>query len=276
MRSIVPMSAVAGLLCGIVQAQPLPVFPATNVPETFFGTRVDDPYRALENDKDPRVAAWMKAQSDHARAALEGLPGYAKLRSRIAELDNATAARVGDIQRIGSGEVFFLRRGASENTFKLLVRGTDGKRAAARRPRRLGEGNRSAPCDQLLRAVARWPHRCRGRFPGRQRACVALPDRRRGQAEDRRADRSRALFERFLARGQQVLFLHARPGRQCWSASQRELQEPALLPARGRHRSGGGRTSGRHRWQPADPRVAHGEPACVCPAGLELRRRDDL
>jgi len=58
---------------------------------------------------------------------VEGLAGYAKLRSRIAELDNATASRVGDVQRIRGGEIFFLRRGASENTFKLFVRGTDGK-----------------------------------------------------------------------------------------------------------------------------------------------------
>ena len=65
MRSIVPMSAVAGLLCGIVQAQPLPVFPATNVPETFFGTRVDDPYRALENDKD-------EEEGSHARPGNAG------------------------------------------------------------------------------------------------------------------------------------------------------------------------------------------------------------
>lgn len=127
MRFIVSMASAAGLLCGSVHAQPPPAFPAHNVPETFFGTRVDDPYRAMENEKDPTVAAWMKAQADHARASLEGLAGYTKLRSRIAELDNATASRVGALQRIRGGEIFFLRRGASENTFKLFLRGTDGK-----------------------------------------------------------------------------------------------------------------------------------------------------
>ena len=75
MRSTVSMVAAEVLLCGIVQAQPLPVFPAKNVPETFFGTVVDDPYRALENEKDPQVAAWMKAHADHARATIEWLPG---------------------------------------------------------------------------------------------------------------------------------------------------------------------------------------------------------
>ena len=68
-----------------VHAQTLPVFPANNVPETFFGTVVDDPYRALESDKDPAVSAWMKAQAEHAHRSLEGLQGYAALKARIAD-----------------------------------------------------------------------------------------------------------------------------------------------------------------------------------------------
>ena len=110
-----------------VQAQPLPVFPAKNVPETFFGTVVDDPYRQMENEKDPEVAAWMKAHSDHAKATLSGIKGHAQLLKRITELDNATAARVGTVRRVPGGTIFFTRRGAADNVFKLYVRATDGK-----------------------------------------------------------------------------------------------------------------------------------------------------
>lgn len=127
MRNFVSLGAATSILCGAVHAQSFPVFPPKNVPETFFGTLVDDPYRSLENEKDPVVAAWMKAHSGHARATLEGLDGYGKLMKRIAELDNATASRVGGIQRIRGGITFFQRRGATENTFKLYVRGSDGK-----------------------------------------------------------------------------------------------------------------------------------------------------
>jgi hypothetical protein len=38
-------------LAAASSAQTLPVFPAKNVPETFYGTVVDDPYRALEDTK---------------------------------------------------------------------------------------------------------------------------------------------------------------------------------------------------------------------------------
>lgn len=107
-------------------AQPLPVFPAKNVAETFYGTVVDDPYRALEDITNPQVAAWMKTHAEYARAALEGLGGYAALRSRIAELDDAVEARIGQVRRVPAGEIFFTRRGANENTFKLYVRSRSG------------------------------------------------------------------------------------------------------------------------------------------------------
>ena len=107
-------------------SQPLPVFPPKDVPETFFGTVVHDPYRAMENEKDPEVAAWMKAHANHAKATLEGIKGYPALLKRITELDNATAARVGAVRRVRDGTIFFTRRGATDNVFKLHVRGKDG------------------------------------------------------------------------------------------------------------------------------------------------------
>ena len=68
----------------------------------------------------------MKAQADHARATLDGLAGYAPLAKRVAEIDNAVEARVGQVQRMASGDVFFTRRGARDNTFKLYVRTAAG------------------------------------------------------------------------------------------------------------------------------------------------------
>ena len=111
----------------VAHAQPLPVFPPKNIPQTFFGTVVDDPYRGLEDVKDPAVAAWMKAHADYAHATLESLKGYAALRARVAELDDAVEARIGTVRRLPGGEIFFTRRGAKENTFKLYLRSPDGK-----------------------------------------------------------------------------------------------------------------------------------------------------
>ena len=108
-------------------AQKLPTLPAQSVPDTYFGTRVDDPYRALEDVKDPKVAAWMKAHSDHARGILDGLKGMPALKKRVVELDNAVEARVLEVRRMANGDTFFTRRGARDNTFKLYVRTAAGQ-----------------------------------------------------------------------------------------------------------------------------------------------------
>jgi prolyl oligopeptidase len=125
--SRLPALLAAAFAAVAVQAQNLPVFPQRNVPETFFGTTVDDPYRALEDVKDAQVAAWMKAHADHASATLSKLKGYAGLKARVVELDNATEARIGSVQRGESGELFYTRRGATENTFKLYMRTDAGQ-----------------------------------------------------------------------------------------------------------------------------------------------------
>jgi prolyl oligopeptidase len=121
------IAAALAALATAAAAQSLPKFPAKDVPETFFGTVVHDPYRGLENVKDPAVAAWMKAHADYAKSRLEGLKGYAALKARVAELDNAVQARIGNVQRPPSGELFFTRRGQKDNTYKLFVRAKDGK-----------------------------------------------------------------------------------------------------------------------------------------------------
>ena len=56
----VPMACVAAL--AFAQAAP-PVAPIKPVTDTYFGVTVVDPYRYMENMKDPEVAAWTKARS---------------------------------------------------------------------------------------------------------------------------------------------------------------------------------------------------------------------
>jgi prolyl oligopeptidase len=110
----------------------LPVAAVRNVPETFFGVTVDDPYRWLENPSDPEAAAWMRAHSDHAHAVLGSIRGRDQLRARLDELESGAAARVVDVERRPGDLYFFQRRGADEDQFKLYVQhGLQGE------PRRL-------------------------------------------------------------------------------------------------------------------------------------------
>lgn len=111
------------LAASVALAQPaLPVAPVRNVTETFFGTTVDDPYRDLENVKDPAVAAWMKAHSDHAHATLQRIQGRAGLRQELERLEVSAAARVKNVARLPGELYFYEKRLPQEDQFKLYLR----------------------------------------------------------------------------------------------------------------------------------------------------------
>ena len=123
-------AALVGLLCAVVSATAAaapPLFPVQDVAETFFGSTVHDPYRALENKSAPEVVAWMRAQDSHTRGVLAGIPGRAGLVERLLKYDGAVAARVAGVTREVGDRWFYQRRGADENQFKLYLRhGLDG------------------------------------------------------------------------------------------------------------------------------------------------------
>jgi prolyl oligopeptidase len=65
---------------------PYPATRAENIEETLFGQKVSDPFRWLEDVKNPEVQAWMSAQDSVTRAALEKIPGRDALAARLKEL----------------------------------------------------------------------------------------------------------------------------------------------------------------------------------------------
>jgi len=101
------------------QAQ-LPKTPVREVTDDYFGTKVVDPYRWLENTTDAEVVAWMKAQNDYTREQLARIPGRDQLFERIKSLDNAGAA-VADLQ-VWGGHFFYLKTDPGSDNRKLCVR----------------------------------------------------------------------------------------------------------------------------------------------------------
>ncbi len=105
-----------------------PVARREPVTETFFGRRVTDPYRWMENPKDPEWEPFMRGQDAHARRVLGAIPGRQRLRARIGELSAGTAIVYG-VQSAG-GRIFYQVRPAGADNFQLAVR--DGLRGAER------------------------------------------------------------------------------------------------------------------------------------------------
>src|SRR3984893_18556749 len=64
-----------------------PVAAVRVVTDEYFGVKVADPYRYMEDLTNPEVAAWFKGQNDYTRAVLGGIPGRAALLARMKALD---------------------------------------------------------------------------------------------------------------------------------------------------------------------------------------------
>ncbi len=96
-----------------------PVARVDIVKDTYFGETLSDPYRWMENDKDPEWLPFLRGQNEHARAVLDTIPGRDRLLKRIEQLSGDAAAT--RLARRAGGKLFFEQRPAGAENFKLFV-----------------------------------------------------------------------------------------------------------------------------------------------------------
>ena len=112
-------SAFAATYAGV--EVPPPAAPKV-VTDTYWGVQVEDPYRFLEETTSPEVQAYMKAQADATNAILAKIPGRSRILARIKEIDADVPAVVTSVRRDDRGGVFYKKREAGANQFKLYRR----------------------------------------------------------------------------------------------------------------------------------------------------------
>ena len=99
-----------------------PIAAVRPVTDGFFGIKVIDPYRYMEDMANPEVAAWFKAQNDHARAVLARIPGRRELLAQVKLLDDSVPIRISDVRRF-PGEVYFYQKQlTTEEVARLYTR----------------------------------------------------------------------------------------------------------------------------------------------------------
>ena len=99
-------------------------YPSTKVSDasdTYFGKTIKDPFRLLENLKDPEIEAWFKAQATLTDSALDAIPGRDVLLHEWLGLDKLKPATYGGFQLQG-GRLFYKKTLGGENVGKLFVR----------------------------------------------------------------------------------------------------------------------------------------------------------
>jgi prolyl oligopeptidase len=112
------------------------VYPPTArqaVVDAYFGTKVTDDYRWLEDAKDPNVAAWTDTQNKFSRARLDALADRPKIRARIAELLGSQPPSYGTVVvKGGRNVVFALKEQPPKQQPMLVVLGDPDKAATER------------------------------------------------------------------------------------------------------------------------------------------------
>lgn len=95
-----------------------PVTQASDIVETYHGTRVADPYRWLESPDAPETVAWVESQNAVTNKYFESIPQRESLRARLSELWNYE--RFGLPVRRGD-RVFYRYNDGLMNQDQLLV-----------------------------------------------------------------------------------------------------------------------------------------------------------
>jgi prolyl oligopeptidase len=131
----VPMASETAV--GVPPAGPSPlVYPLTarvNVLDNYFGTKVADPYRWLEDLDSPQVRQWVQAQNALSQPRLAELPARSWIKDRLTRLWHYERY---DVPLKRGGHYFYLYNDGSQNQSALEV--ADGLEA---RPRVLFDPN---------------------------------------------------------------------------------------------------------------------------------------
>lgn len=81
-----------------VAAPPLAV--VRPVTDEYFGTKVTDNYRWMEDMKSSELKGWIKAQADYTRNVIDAIPGRPGLLAEIQKYDSARTT-VDSLQSFG-------------------------------------------------------------------------------------------------------------------------------------------------------------------------------
>jgi len=100
----------------------LPVAPVRPVIDEFYGMKVVDDYRYMEDLNNTEVQTWIKGQADYAASVLKQIPGRDALMARIKELDSGAPYRSYYFNRRPDGTIYYYKMLSSENVEKLYVR----------------------------------------------------------------------------------------------------------------------------------------------------------
>lgn len=232
-------TSVAVLAAAVVHigalAAPLQPPPAREVRDTLHGTEVRDPYRWLEDRKQPETQAWMKAASDEAMTALKAIPGRDTMYRTMLRYDSAAAARTAGVARETGDRWFFERRGAKDDQFKLWMReGLRGRERLLVDPQAIQRRTGKPHAINYYTVAPGGTHVAYGlSAQGSEAAVLHVLDTRSGQPVGRPIDRADMGSVSWSADGRWMLFTRLQEMKPGMPATEKYQKSQVLLLERG-------------------------------------------
>ena len=116
--------------------------PSVPVTDTYFGIKVEDKYRNLEDLKNEQTLSWLKAQADYTNNILNSIPGRQTLIDELTSISNRITEAISGTQIMEDGTYFYQKTTPKDQVAKLYKRnGLKGKETLIFDPESLkGEG----------------------------------------------------------------------------------------------------------------------------------------
>lgn len=109
-----------------------------SVVDDYFGTKVSDPYRWLENDTSAETKAWVIEQNNVTFSYLEKIPFRESFRKRLEEIYNYE--RSGAPMKAGNYYFYYKNDGLQNQSVIYIKNGLDGKEEVFMDPNTMAEG----------------------------------------------------------------------------------------------------------------------------------------
>jgi prolyl oligopeptidase len=121
-RLVVALAIASVLAPPAINAQRVkyPTSQRGSVTDNYFGTRVPDPYRWMEDLDSPQTRAWIKVQNQFTNSYLAQFPLRDSLRNRLTELFNSPRVMIPEM--VPGGRLFYRRNTGLQNQSVLYMR----------------------------------------------------------------------------------------------------------------------------------------------------------
>ncbi|HQF41308.1 MAG TPA: prolyl oligopeptidase family serine peptidase [Ignavibacteriaceae bacterium] len=137
MKNIIGVILILTIMYGCSQQLKYPETKKVDVVDDYFGTKVADPYRWLEDDNSPETAEWVKEENNVTNEYLSKIPFRDKLKKRFEELYNYP--KYSAPFRAGSKYYFFKNAGLQNQSVMYVKDNLDSEPKLFFDPNKLSE-----------------------------------------------------------------------------------------------------------------------------------------